>query len=541
MANERRYTRIPPESTGDRVQMNYTVDVRYENRTGTWVSGSLVSCPISGFRGTIVRIRDDTATTGLMSLRPERNSEDNNITPQVGETLELDGVFIGNIAAGTPLEIYTPVQKIVGWDGTYNGLNIDKQGAANTRYTEGAPTIDAFGSIRTSQTLPIGDYVFAQSILENQFSTTTTGGGSIIWNSDQNAAIISTTGANGDSIEHVSDQYHHSIPGQSQLAIMTVAAGDTGKPNLVRCWGYFDNNNGAFFRLAGSTLSIVIRSSVSGTPIDTIIDQNLWNADNGTGTGGEANTTGLNINVDNVNVYWIDTQGINGRIRFGIYYEGQRLVLHEVMVSNFNNVPAFKTTRLPIKFEQRNTGAVGSISEMRVWSSAVFIESEISLNELGSPSGVSGGATVAAIPQTLVLAIRPNVLLPNGNPNHNLYFPVGFNVGAYDPVAATPSYIKMEVYFGGDITGGTWATQFGKTAEVNSTGTVSTFGVKLSEWYVNGTGDFDIEESFTNAITGAVRNKSNGEQALYFFVATRLYGTNDIEVGMSVQWKEVEN
>lgn len=42
---------------------------------------------------------------------------------------------------------------------------------------------------------------------------------------------------------------------------------------ITREVGYFDNNNGLFLRQTEEGLSFVVRSNVTGTPVDTVIPQ----------------------------------------------------------------------------------------------------------------------------------------------------------------------------------------------------------------------------------------------------------------------------
>jgi hypothetical protein len=540
MTSERRYTRIPPESTGDRVQMNVTIDVPYINKADVWLTGSLVVGATSGFSGRIARLREDTATTGVVSLRPEIDPEDNNIFPTVGENLQLGGVTIAQVGPGAQTEIFTPAMKIVGWRGSYSGLDVDKRGNANVRFQEGNPSLDAYGKLRISQARPVGDYVFGQDLLPRFISQATIGSGTVTWSSTARAAILSTTTANNDHSQMTTDQYHHTIPGESTFVNISVSCGDTGKANLVRRWGYFDDSNGFFFQQAGpDNISLVLRSSLSGAPIDTVIPQSQWSNDVAVGTGGELNITGMHLDTSLTNVYWIDMQDGDGRIRFGCFYEGEKITFHEEFTSNSRSDLIIQTTRLPLRVEQLNTGVTGSSSEIKWYSGAVYYETNLVTKELGYPTTFEHSGTTVGSTETFIGTARFAPTVANGATNHNSYFPERIAIQSIDSVALAPGWVKMRVYAGGAQVGGTWDQIPGTNYQTNTTGAIGTPGALIAVYYVNGIEKIELTNIYNNSNNSALRNKADGTPLEFYFTIERQIGANDVDVSFTYIIKEI--
>ena len=73
MAGEKRYTRIPPESTGDRVYMIHTAEIHFENQNdGSYVWKVGERYTISGNSGPTMIVHlhgvQDNGTTGILSV-----------------------------------------------------------------------------------------------------------------------------------------------------------------------------------------------------------------------------------------------------------------------------------------------------------------------------------------------------------------------------------------------------------------------------------------------------------------------------------------
>jgi hypothetical protein len=114
---------------------------------------------------------------------------------------------------------------------------------------------------------------------------------------------------------------------------------DTGKATCVRNWGPFDGTDGFMFRLTGSGLSVVHRRTFDGVQAETVISQANWNGDRLDGAGGNSNRSGVTLDVTTANQYFYDYQVLGGgSIRWGIIINGERIICHEMDMSNRTDV-----------------------------------------------------------------------------------------------------------------------------------------------------------------------------------------------------------
>jgi len=354
-------------------------------------------------------------------------------------------------------------------------VSVDDKGAMNIRFTEGVPQLDAFGKLRTSGASIIGDYIFSDSFLPQAFARTKNGTGVIAHNNSLrclelrlNAGSAPTdSGTNRSRL--VSHTYHHYYPGFSQLMMCTVAVPNGGQEGVVREWGYNDVSNGYFFRLDETNdLQVVLRSSATGSVVETVINRASFNVDVVDGTG----ASGKTLNVEDDNIYWIDIQWLGaGRVRFGSYHEGARITLHEYYHDTNGGKPHSQTGALPVMFNIYNKAgvAVSTTAYLRVWCASVVTEADIALAAYGAPRLETLSATFspanindyqglndtgkgdrASLPVNqeyhLIGVLTPRETIAN-NPNKNrtLYVPQYMQALAYH-ANGDPAFVEIEVY-----------------------------------------------------------------------------------------------
>lgn len=509
MAAERKYTRIPPASTGDRITHEPHALVPYENLTSDFFVDDMVTLVTSGIVCHVHAIYPQTSTTGWLGVHYDRLSEFNGISPTLGENIQRMGVTIARVSATvSPFDLHTANNVIVGHNSPYNGMNVDQFGAATVRFTEGAAQLDAFGKLRTSNATLLGDYIFASNYLPTLFSNTVVGGGSITWDGDQRAAVISTDSTAGSLISHTSNTYHHYYPGSSHAFMGTFALGEVGVSGLTRHWGLFDANNGFMFSEVNGVLGVTIRSSATGTTVDTFVSQSLWNKDKADGLG----SSGMDLNRLNDNIYWIDAQWLGGgRIRFGTYYNGTRVVLHEYYHGNNSPYPVTQTASLPVCMMQMNTGGVGSSKSMRSWCMSVWTESDIDLDASGKPDvdtlqkTITGSAAANSLHYLGTLSPTPT--LPSGDINHSIYFPIRLDVANWDAVTYNSQIGEIYIYIEPVLSGLNFqeVSPF-STVDIDDSATSYGGGVKYLETYYRGDKIIELTPIFDSMANGSFKN-----------------------------------
>ena len=506
MAGEKRYTRIPPESTGDRVYMIHTAEISFSAGgifTGhTWQIGSRYT--VSGF-GTIHLhgVYDKGDGTGILAVHYTQSDTFENNVPAVGETITApDGVTnVGTVVDS--YDVYIPAQNIMGYDNPDYGLDIDPYGSAQITFDEGAPQLDAFGKLRTSGATHLGEYVYSSpdELYENYALTYLNRASRSV----RTAAIIhNNTGkyiearvqSISDFAAATSNTYHHYIPGSSHLFMGTmlvdsIAAGPVGTRNhgnsgCERNFGIFDADNGMMFRIGPTGVMYLVRRSKvqGGAPKDYILASSdtldglpNFNGDLVNGTRGSLNKSQLNHDTTKDNIYWIDVQWHGaGRIRFGTFFQGRRIVIHEYYHGNTWTEPMTATASLPVchhvvyytdaEIQGHAVYGDGSgtnggfanlpatlvrlgLTETRVpdsnfiylrsYSGSVWTETDINLQSLGRPKVyTTGHLPVDGNGFRPLFTLSPSELLPDGvSVDHSIFVPTKISAYAYDNSVST--------------------------------------------------------------------------------------------------------
>lgn len=411
MTAERTFLRVPPDSSGKRVRMTHTAQVFYNTKTPgyTWAIGERYTVTYDDDAVYTMHVHgayEVTSTTGLLEVHVSKAAKYENLSPKVGANIISPTGATAAIVESVR-DVYINSNHIIGYDNPEYGVDVDATGSMNIRFPEGRPQLDAFGKLRTSGATILGDYVFSENFLPQYFATTQEGNGSRSYDGDRHSLLLTTgtstatanTGTGSHYVRHTSHTYHHYFPGFSHFVIMTVALSDEGAAGLLREWGYFDEKNGYYFRVEETDgLQFVIRSSATGVLTETrisktqtqywvngVLDDTVnegWNGDVVDGTG----ESGNNLQLSNDNIYWLDIQWLGGgRVRFGTYYQGQRVVVHEYFHEDNDGYPHSQSGSLPVRFTQSNilNQAVPVAGNLRVWCVSVASESDVDIKGQG--------------------------------------------------------------------------------------------------------------------------------------------------------------
>lgn len=509
MAGEHNYLRVPPDSSGKRLRLKHSAQLTYTGRVNgyQWKPDTYYTLANSGWEIHVHEIHEITNTSGVLDVSYGSAAEFTNLIPAAGEGIRDQTTNLVIATAGTVIDIYNNTTNIVGFENPTNGLDIDNTGSANIRFFEGNPQLDAFGKLRVTGATLLGEYVFSNGILPTQFCSTLRNGGTSTWDQNSRALVLTNTTANDSHSSHTSNTYHHYFPGSSQLFIGTFAMGDAGKVGLMREWGMFDDKNGFYFMQDETIFGVGIRSNASGAVLSQFIAQEDWNVDKADGTG----RSQMIIDVTKDNIYWIDVQWLGaGRVRFGTYYNGQRVVLHEFYHGNNFTVPVTAMGSLPVCVHQMNMSSTGSTSEMRAWCMAVWTESTLDVRNSASTSLQSFSKTISTNDvYNYMGTLSPKELLPNGQPNRTLYWPTEIECSGWDTVTGAPAIFELEIYAEPVLANLTWNSISGSsTVEYDTTGNFIASGIPVSKRFVQGKDSIDTTSVFNNMQYGAFKNYS---------------------------------
>lgn len=362
--------------------------------------------------------------------------------------------------------------------------SVDNRGQASVRFAEGSPTMDAFGNLRVSNAKVLGAYEYSNNSMADLFTDTTVGAGTITYQAAASQTVLSVSSANGDSATRITNRYHYYQPGVGNLVIITLALGDTGKVGNTREWGYADDANGFFFRLEDTTIKAVLRSSTSGSMVESVVPRSSWNGDKLDGSG----KSGMTIDLTKANFFWYDYAWLGvGPVRFGVLAEdGSRWVCHTFENPNSHLGPYMATGSLPIYYKNYNTSATASTTEMKLICCAVYSESSTDYTywRFGD---VDSGALKTVSTNTPLVSMKPALL--NGS--------LVNRVGLYPEqlsIFVQGGPIKLSIVDDGTLTGATF-TPCEATATMDKQATAISGGSVYHTVYL-GTGTHNIDISF---------------------------------------------
>lgn len=277
----------------------------------------------------------------------------------------------------------------------------------NTEFSNSS-NLDAFSRLRTSEPQTLFESQLQYDDKPQLWETNITGNGTKVHLDNESSSLLSVTGT-GDSVIRQTYEYFRYQPGKSTFIAITGVFGNYNA-TVDKRLGYFDDDDGIFFQMTDE-LSVGIRSSTSGTPVDTVIPQSSWNIDKLDGTG----KSKYNIDFTKANIFLVDLQWLGvGRVRFGISHEGNIIYFHEQVHSSSLDTVYMKTATLPCRYEITSNGGSGQLKQI-----CTTVISEGGFKQQGYIRTIDTGSTAIDVGTTseTVLSIRLN---PD-NPRATLY------------------------------------------------------------------------------------------------------------------------
>lgn len=382
---------------------------------------------------------------------------------------------------------------------------------------------DAFGRLRVSSPLTQFDYQNQYNEGSLIWSTTLGGTGAITHNPNTSTVTLSTGGtASGAKVYRQLRQYQRYAPGKSLEAIMTFTFG-TGATNCRKRVGYFDNLNGIFLQQSGTALSVVLRSSGTGSVVDTVVNQANWSDDRLDGTG----PSGVTLDVTKAQILMIDVQWLGvGTVRCNVEYNGQVINFHNFHNANLVASTYMTTANLPIRYEIENIGITSGTNTMTQICSSVLTETS-AVDEPGyyTHSASNGTTSIAVTTRRAVLTIRPKATF-NSIINRSLIKVIDMDI------TAKTNDCFWQVIYGGTLGGTPSYTSCGTNSvgEFDIAGTTVTGGEVIHQGYaVAGSGSARIVVSQEITARYPIALDIDGANPLGIsFVATAMTGTSDV-------------
>jgi hypothetical protein len=322
-----------------------------------------------------------------------------------------------------------------------------------------SPNIDAFGRLRVSEPFTLFDS--SHRFDDNElWSTSTATGGTATFNAAQGLIDLDVTAASGSEVIRETTKIFSYQPGKSLLVLNTfvMSAAKTGLRQRV---GYYGAANGYYLELNDSTVSFVERSSVSGSLVNTPVNQASWNVDPMNGSG----PSGITLDLTKAQILFMDLEWLGvGTVRIGFVIDGNFHVCHKFQHANIITSTYITTASLPLRYEITNTAATSGASELKQICSTVLSEGGYQLNGLQQAVGIP-----VTTPKTLAVAgtFYPVVSIRLKTTRLDAII----ICTAISVIATTSGDYNWQVIASGTTTGGAWVdAPGGSSVQYNITG-----------------------------------------------------------------------
>jgi len=228
---------------------------------------------------------------------------------------------------------------------------------------------DAFGRTRISEPFTLFDS-HNRYISGDQFASKTSGTAAVNYVANESSFNLAIGSDSGDYVYRQSRTVQLYQPGKSLLVLNTFAMSAL-QTNLRQRVGYFTAGNGIYFEADGEDLYLVIRSSVSGSPVNTRIAQADWNQDSMDGTG----PSSITLDPTKTQILWCDIEWLGvGSVRAGFVVNGVFYICHVFNHANLETAVYMTTASLNCRYEIENTGVTSGTPTMKQICSTVISE-----------------------------------------------------------------------------------------------------------------------------------------------------------------------
>jgi hypothetical protein len=398
--------------------------------------------------------------------------------------------------------------------------------------TAGTTQTDAFGRSRIAAPLTLFDS--SHRYQDNGLWATATGVSSdATFNTDQGLVELNVPTTSGGYVTRETKEVFSYQPGKS-LLIMSTFVMEPGKENLRQRVGYFNDDNGLYLQLSGTTLSFVERSSVSGSPAETVVNQEDWNVDPIDGQG----PSDITLDITKAQILWMDVEWLGlGTVRMGFVIDGKLVHCHSFHHANLISSTYITTATLPLRYEITNLDETTSVSTLKQVCSTVISEGGYELRgkqlAVGTPIDTPRDLTATGVLYPIVsirLKSSPDRLDAVVIPTAASIVGLGNN-----------AYFEWRIQQGCTTSGGTWTSAGSDSAvEYNLSGTSTSGGTTLAKGYVSSTTQGSSPIDILKAALFQFQLRRNGltgtPEEFSILMQTKVAGD---DAYVSLDWEEI--
>lgn len=392
---------------------------------------------------------------------------------------------------------------------------------------------DAFGRLRISEATLLFSSQLQYDEMDLAWSERLTTGGTFVHDANGSFGTLTTTTTSGSEVIRQSPHQRYQS-GKSQLVLMTFDFVEQVAGQRKRV-GYFDGANGAFLEEHNGTVSIVMRSSVSGSVVETRVNQSDWSDDAMLSKSGPS---GIVLDITKSLIWCADFEWLGvGTVRVGFVIGGVFVQAHTFDNSNIINKTYMGTANLPARYEITNTATTASAGTLRQICTSVVSEGGFR-EDFGFQFSAGSGITTRSISaRTAICSIRPKTTF-NSIVNRALILPEKFEAF----VSTNDAFIEL-VY--NATLGGTpvWnSANANSLVEFDVAATTVTGGIVIDATYASSGGTGGNSFSTAAATDIGARYPINldigGANPKILSVVVTPF-SNPAVVSGAIQWKEI--
>lgn len=226
----------------------------------------------------------------------------------------------------------------------------DSEGNINTGGGNFSGTaVDAFGRARMSQPVTLFDSTNVGGESEDFYELTTGVDVAPTFDEDNSTYLMSIFGQSSSILRRTKRRMSYQ-PGKSLLSLTTFTFAES-QTHLKQRAGYYDDDDGVFFETEDGISYFVLRSSVSGSVVETRVAQADWNGDKLDGSA-ENSTSGFFLDSQRSQIFWTDIEWLGvGSVRCGFVINGQIILAHTFHHANQIDGTYMKKANLPVSYE----------------------------------------------------------------------------------------------------------------------------------------------------------------------------------------------